>query len=250
MLSSFLLSLIPSSLLHRSLLSGTLVVLLTVVLETTCLDEVRKLRSTEAGRSLYASAWRANLFNNIFLGAITYYTTIGFFCDQDTPKTLQEQVVAATGVVVIEAVLFYVVHKAFHEVKGLYWAHRYHHLFNNVVLPSSANAVSIAEYTFAYMLPLVVGVVLTGADEVAAISGAAVVGVTNLMIHTPWLEEKQYPSWIFVTASDHLSHHRKTRGNYGAPVFHLDRIVERCSTSFQPQQFVTISDGTGKPKAC
>jgi len=135
--------------------------------------------------------------------------------------------------VVIEAILYYLVHMAFHEVKGLYWMHRYHHKFNTVVLPSSANAVSLAEYVFAYMLPLVIGATLTRADELAALSGAFVVAVTNLLIHTPWLEGSQYPSWIFVTASDHLSHHRKTRGNYGAPVFHLDRIVERCSTSLQ-----------------
>jgi sterol desaturase/sphingolipid hydroxylase (fatty acid hydroxylase superfamily) len=215
-------------------MAGTLVVLLTAVLEATCLDQVRKMRSSgPEGRSLYASAWRCNLFNNIILGPITYYCTVKWLCDNNGTKTLQEQLVAAAGVVVIEAILYYLVHMAFHEVKGLYWMHRYHHKFNTVVLPSSANAVSLAEYAFAYMLPLVLGVTLTRADELAAISGSTIVGITNLLIHTPWLEGSQYPSWIFVTASDHLSHHRKTRGNYGAPVFHLDRIVERCSTSLQ-----------------
>lgn len=234
MLFSFFPSLVPASLFHRSLMSGTLVVLLTAALEATCLDQVRKLRSNgPEGRSLYASAWRCNLFNNIVLGSITYYGTVKWICDQNGTKTVQEQVLAAAGVVVIEAILYYLVHMAFHEVKGLYWMHRYHHKFNTVVVPSSAHAVSLAEYIFAYMLPLVIGVTLTRADELAAISAAAVVGVTNLLIHTPWLEGSQYPSWIFVTASDHMSHHRKTRGNYGAPVFHLDRIVERCSTSLQ-----------------
>jgi sterol desaturase/sphingolipid hydroxylase (fatty acid hydroxylase superfamily) len=130
---------------------------------------------------------------------------------------------------VIEAVLYYFIHKAFHEVKGLYWIHSYHHKFNTVVVPSSANAVSVAEYCFAYMLPLVVGVVVTRADETAAYLGAAIVGIANLLIHTPWLEKQKY-YWTFVTTGDHLTHHRKTRGNYGAPVFHLDRIVERCSS--------------------
>jgi len=234
MMFPFLLSLIPGRLFHRSLIMGTLAVLLTAALEVTCLDQVRKLRSSgPEGRSLYASAWRCNLFNNIVLGSITYYSTVKWICEQNGTKTLQEQVLAAAGVVVIEAILYYLVHMAFHEVKGLYWMHRYHHKFNTVVLPSSANAVSLAEYVFAYMLPLVIGATLTRADELAALSGAFVVAVTNLLIHTPWLEGSQYPSWIFVTASDHLSHHRKTRGNYGAPVFHLDRIVERCSTSLQ-----------------
>jgi sterol desaturase/sphingolipid hydroxylase (fatty acid hydroxylase superfamily) len=229
---SFLISLIPASLWHRSLMAGTLAVLLTAAHETSCLDQVRKLRSSSReGKSLYASAWLCNLFNNVVLGGFTYYSTVKWICDHGSTKSLHEQILAASGVVAIEAILYYAIHMAFHEVKILYWMHRYHHKFNTVVLPSSANAVSLAEYCFAYMVPLVVGVKLTAADEVAAFSGALVVAVTNLLIHTPWLEGVQYPSWIFVTASDHLSHHRKTRGNYGAPVFHLDRIMEHCSTS-------------------
>lgn len=246
MFSSLLLALIPSRLLHRALLSGSLVVLLTAALEATCLGDVRKMRSTAAGRKLYASALRCNLFNNAVLGTVTYYATVRYVCQPSGSQTLQEQALAASGVVVIEAVLYYLIHKAFHEVKGLYWMHSYHHRFNTVVLPSTSNAVSIPEYVFAYMFPLVVGVTLTQADEVGALSGALVVGVTNLLIHTPWLEGRPYPSWILVSASDHLSHHRKTRGNYGAPVFHLDRIVERCS-SFH-QEF-GIVDQTGESKA-
>ena len=221
-------------------MAGTLAILFTVALETSCLNHVRKLRACgPEGRSLYASAWLCNFFNNVVLGGLTYYCTVTWICDHSARHSLREEILAACGVVVIEAVLYYAIHMAFHEVKGLYWMHKYHHKFNTVVLPSSANAVSLAEYVFAYMLPLVVGVKLTAADEVAAFSGALVVAVTNLLIHTPWLEDSQYPSWIFVTASDHLSHHRKTRGNYGAPVFNLDRIIERCSPSWQLERHLT-----------
>ena len=39
----------------------------------------------------------------------------------------------------------------------MYWAHRFHHKFNVVVVPVTANAVSLAEYAIAYMAPFVAG---------------------------------------------------------------------------------------------
>lgn len=228
-------SFLPSSLFHRGVLNGSLAVLLTVALELTCLDEVRKLCASN--KALYRSALWSNLFNNVVLGSITYHFTVYVFCQPPGLLSVTEQVQAVAGIVVIEAVLYYIIHKAFHEVKGLYWMHSYHHKFNAVVLPSSANAVSVAEYGVAYMLPLVIGVMVTRADETAAFLGAAIVAIPNLLIHTPWLEQynHHYP-WVFVSAADHLSHHRKTRGNYGAPVLHMDRIVERCSSFHQTKQ--------------
>ena len=32
------------------------------------------------------------------------------------------------------------------HTRRMYWAHRFHHRFNSVVVPVTANAVSIAEY--------------------------------------------------------------------------------------------------------
>ena len=230
------LKMIPLSLFHRAILAGSLAVFLTALFELTCLDQVTKMRSTVQGRALYASSLRANLLNNLVLGPITYYLSVRYVCrSPNETMTLQEQIVAACGMVLIEGISYYLIHKAFHEVKGLYWMHKYHHSFNEIVLPSSANAVSVWEYTIAYMLPLAWGAALAGADEVAAFSGLAVIAVSNLLIHTPWLEQYEYPGscWIFCSTSDHLSHHGKTLGNYGAPVFHMDRIMERCLSSLE-----------------
>ena len=35
------------------------------------------------------------------------------------------------------------------HTRRMYWAHRFHHRFNSVVVPVTANAVSIAEYAIA-----------------------------------------------------------------------------------------------------
>jgi sterol desaturase/sphingolipid hydroxylase (fatty acid hydroxylase superfamily) len=220
-------SFLPESLWVRGLCASSLAVALTVVLEATCWNDVKRLYLSN--KALYYSSLRCNILNNVGLGSATYYFAICFYCQRPGTLSFIEQAQAMVGIVVTEAILYYFIHMAFHEVKGLYWMHSYHHKFNTIVLPSSANAVSIAEYTLAYMTPLVFAVWLTRADEVAAFLGSAVVGVTNLLIHTPWLERYPY-HWIFVSASDHLTHHRKVRGNYGAPVLHMDRIVEYCST--------------------
>lgn len=133
---------------RNGVLSGLTAVALTAVLEV-CLsiDDVRQLRSTKAGRELYRDCIWSNIRNNLVLGPITYYLTIEYIC-RSGPLTLAQQMQSVFGIVLIEGVLFYLVHKAFHEIKGLYWMHRYHHRFNTIVLPSSSNAVSIAEYMF------------------------------------------------------------------------------------------------------
>jgi sterol desaturase/sphingolipid hydroxylase (fatty acid hydroxylase superfamily) len=184
-------SFIPSSLVHRCLLVGSLAIILTAALELTCLDEVRKLRAAKDGKALCSSALWTNIVNSAVLLSITYYIGIEYFC-QPCFLPATGLIKAIVGIVVIQAVLYYFIHKALHEVKGHYWINSYHHKFNTVVVPSSANAVSVAEYGFAYMLPLVVGVVVTRADETAAFLGAAIVAITNLLIHTPWLEEQKY----------------------------------------------------------
>lgn len=128
-------------------LSGLAAVALTAALEVGAKDDVSRLRSTKAGRELYRDCIWSNIRNNLILGPITYYLTIEYMC-YSGPLTLAQQMQSVFGIVLIEGILFYVVHKAFHEIKGLYWMHRFHHRFNTVVLPSSSNAVSIAEYMF------------------------------------------------------------------------------------------------------
>jgi len=220
---------LPDTLLQRSVVGPILCIMLTAILELTCIDEARRLY--RSNKSLYVSAWFANIFNNVFVGGLTYYWTVRCFC-QDKELSVAQRLISGVGVPVIQSLLYYGIHRAFHEVKGLYWIHSYHHKFNKIVLPSSANAVSVNEYVTAYMFPLVVAVVLTGADEIATFSGPAIPVVANLLIHTPRMEAIRYP-WMFVSTEDHLNHHRRLTGDYAAPILHADRIVDRL-LSFSP----------------
>ena len=163
-------------------------------------------------------------------GTLTYYLSVLYVVIPNGILTWQEQVRAAMGVVMIEGVLYFVIHKAYHQVPGLYWIHRFHHQFNTIVLPSSANAVSIAEFLTAYSVPLMLSFWCVQADEISALAGSTVVAITNLSIHTPWMKKYVY-HWGFVSAHDHMEHHRRLVGNYAAPVFHVDRIIHRLSSS-------------------
>ena len=74
------------------------------------------------------------------------------------------------------------------DVVNYFLTHRFHHAFAKHVTPSSANAVSVVEYVYAYMLPFVVGCAVCAPDERALLAAVAVVSVNNLLIHTPRLE--------------------------------------------------------------
>lgn len=264
-------SFLPASLWHRGLLTGCLAIVLTVALELTCWGQVQKLwrlpkkSSNNAvvvdNRRLYLSALAYNLVNNVGLGSFTFYTTVRYACQPPGRLSTLDQMQAVVGILLVEGILYYMMHKAFHDVKGLYWMHSYHHKFNTIVLPSTANAVSIFEYTLAYMMPIVVAAAICRADETSLFLATAMIGTMNLCIHTPWLEYHHHDIddtnddadniakysnnsnsfmmmtgsqqfWMFVTANDHLTHHRKVRGNYGAPVFHMDRILQRGAETF------------------
>lgn len=56
---------------------------------------------------------------------------------------------------------------------------------NAAVLSSSVMIHILVPTLTAYMIPIVVGVIVMGADEVSTFLGAAIIAVTNLLIHTP-----------------------------------------------------------------
>jgi len=214
----------------RGLLPVLLLALVAVIEFTTCLDQVKAMRSTRQGQELYRSAWVANVINLGIFGPITYYVSVLFAC---TPNKQNWVALGQTsfGILFIEGLCYYFIHKAFHEFKCLYWMHRYHHNFNTIVLPSTANAVSIWEFIIAYMVPLFLANYMTKASDLSGVLACGTIGITNVLIHTSWMESTEY-HWIFVSAHDHMEHHRRLKGNYGAPVFHMDRLFQEWQTGW------------------
>ena len=154
--------------LAHALVLMTLELLLTAFLESFCMDEVQKLLQKKGGRELYRQAIVANVVNVAIFGLLTYWVSVAFACVPG-PLTVVEQLRGMMGVFFIQGLLFYFIHKAFHEVKWLYPAHSFHHKFNDVVLPSSASAVSVTEFVVAYMFPIFASCVLVTNDRASAV---------------------------------------------------------------------------------
>ena len=70
------------------------------------------------------------------------------------------------------------------HTRSLWWTHRFHHRFNDLVCPVTANAVSVWEYGGAYMLPFFVLTPLFRPDALAAVFAGSAVSFANLLIHT------------------------------------------------------------------
>ena len=217
------------------LLSFTGVLLMLLFEFGLSMGDVKKIRSSDGGK-LYTEGMIATLFNHLVFGPITYYLTM-IVCldDDDHSRSLGQQVYSVIAFLVIQSGLFFCIHYTMHT-RPFYWMHRFHHRFNSIVLPSSASAVSPAEFIVAYMFPFVIAAKLGSCDKPSAIVSVLCVMTANLYIHTPALEElltKCLP-WVFVSPSDHLAHHRQLSCHYSAPIFHYDRVIEtlKKATSF------------------
>lgn len=205
-------------------------------------SDIQRLWDRKGGEELHKAALCRTAFNHLVLGPLTYIITIYFFCHSG-PLTLFQQMRSIVKFLLIEGILYYAIHRAFHEVSGLYWVHRFHHKFNAVVLPSSASAVSTIEFAIAYMFPLSMGAWFGSCDKFSALSATIIVELSNLCIHTPALEEKlSFLPWMFVTPADHLRHHRQVQCDYSAPVFHFDRITRAM------RALLFVEDGAEKVK--
>ena len=217
---------VPDSLVEGFILMTSLVVL-TAALEYGSMEEVKKLRSRQDGKSLYNSAILMNLTNNFLIAAPTYSYTSDYVCSPG-PHTFGRQCVSVGGIIVVQGLLFYAAHMAFHKVPGLFsLIHGYHHKFNTVVLPSTANAVTTLEFVLAYATPIVTAVAVTGADLASTAMALVLIAVANLLVHTPFLEQRYKLPWFLVSTDDHLSHHRHIQQDYASPLISIDRILLR-----------------------
>lgn len=224
---------------------GTLLV--TLVLEVFCIRATIRVLKTKP--KLYFQGVAMNILNHfviapfIFAGALRYYVMAMHGCTNDRNSKDFDPLdfdfsycqmpnrymsgVKCVCVLLTQAIGYYLAHKMMHR-KEYYWMHRFHHQFNSVVVPSTANAVSPAEYGLAYMLPIFVGTVLFLPDLPALLAAGSIISLNNILIHTPMLHElsERLPPWC-VTTSAHTEHHRVLTKHYAAPTINIDYFVEK-----------------------
>ena len=213
--------------LHGSMLSIATIIL-TFLLEIFSLPTVRGVLKQRNGPSLYLQAVALNFFNHFAFGVPVYAIAVSLLCRDDEAASVLLFLMRTTCVVIIHAILYYSVHKAFHSSPQLYVYHRFHHRFNTHVPPVAANAVSAVEYLCAYIIPFALGALLVRPEEKELQVAVAIISLSNLLIHTPRLEEvSKILGPLFVTTHGHIEHHKRMNVNYAAPTINMDWIVEQ-----------------------
>jgi len=197
---------------------------LTLLLELLSFDGVRQICGKKGGTKLYAQGVLCNIINNGVLGPPLYELVASRWLS--SPFTAVGRVAMVGAILVGHSVGYYSAHRWMHT-RRMYWAHRFHHRFNTHVVPVTANAVSLAEYALAYMLPFIVGAKLLLPDRLSMFVAVGIVSLNNLLIHTPALADAsaRLVPWLFVSTADHLEHHKRLTSNYAAPTISVDRLL-------------------------
>lgn len=222
---------------------STSAVLVTLVLELCSLDTVRQVWKQPNGQELYVTSILYNIVNHYVLGVPTYMVAVVYFSSKEnednssTMKALISYLWQVFFILAAHSIQYYYIHKMFHESPTLYRRfHRFHHRFNTHVPPSAANAVTIGEYAFAYVLPFATAALLGRVTVPALRCAIFITIVLNTMVHTPKLEawsERWIPDF-WVSTADHLNHHRKLHVHYASPLFNIDNILLRRKSLDDP----------------
>ena len=126
------------------------------------------------------------------------------------------------GLIILQNIGYYYGHYLMHH--QFYSIHYFHHKFDRHVCSSIAFAVSMEEFLFAYISPLMIGSCILYPNETTFLFATALIAIFNLIIHTPSFKTQYYPS-LLVSPNEHLEHHEEKAIHYAAPIFSIDKIL-------------------------
>jgi sterol desaturase/sphingolipid hydroxylase (fatty acid hydroxylase superfamily) len=169
--------------------------------------------------------------NLILVGPLVYTFLDIFLISHNTTFYILDSV----GIIFIHGVGYYIAHRLMHTNKHFYKFHTFHHKFDDVLIPSIGNAVSIQEFFIAYLLPFIVGAILLQPSELAFNIGIGCISFFNLVIHCMELEKIKYANYL-VSPKKHITHHHVKEKHYAAPILDLDYILDNLA--FQRKETV------------
>jgi sterol desaturase/sphingolipid hydroxylase (fatty acid hydroxylase superfamily) len=204
----------------RGILFGPSVFVLGRIMDNLfCKKEVQFLK--DSNKELYKEAMNKIQINLTVLSTFLYLCITPLFVNYDKNKTDIEYM-KLLGLVILQNIGYYYGHYLMHHT--FYSIHSFHHKFDKHISSSIAFAVSIEEFLFAYITPLMIGSCILYPNENTFVSATALIAIFNLIIHTPSFKTEYYPS-LFVSPKDHLEHHEKKKIHYAAPIFSIDKIL-------------------------
>lgn len=125
----------------------------------------------------------------------------------------------------IHSVGYYIIHLSMHKSYLLYDLHKFHHNFDNILLPSIGNAVSIGEYLIAYVAPFVFSAHILRPNEISFILAIYIISLLNMAIHCKELENMKWSKY-FVSPKNHIDHHKYRSVHYAAPTVNIDYLLK------------------------
>ena len=183
------------------------------------------LKLKNSTEELYKEGMRKTATNLLAVGP-TYHYIIDNYLIHDHQNI---PIVSETfAIVFIHSLGYYLSHRLMHRNDLFRKYHNFHHRFNETLIPSIANSVSTREFTFAYMIPFIIGELLVKPNINSFNLGVMIVSIMNLIIHTEELNNIQYPDFL-VSPEIHLNHHKgkNKRKSYSAPTFNLEYIYSK-----------------------
>ena len=204
---------------HGLLLGPSVFVLGKIMDNIFCKREVKILK--EDNEDLYNEAMEKTWMNLTIMSSFLYWFITPFFVNYDENNRKMEYL-KLLGLIFIQNIGYYYGHYLMHH--NFYSIHSFHHRFDKHVSSSIAFAVTVEEFLFAYITPLMIGAYVLFPNETTFVTGIGLIAIFNLIIHTPCFKTKYYPSF-FVSPKDHLEHHEKKTIHYAAPIFSIDRIL-------------------------
>lgn len=170
--------------------------------------------------SLYKTGWNKIITNLCLINPPIYAVVNKLFITDSYNYINPAHLVS---VIFIHNLGYYLIHKEFHNNKKLYNIHIFHHKFDQIILPSTGNAVSKREFIIAYVSPIVLAASIIKPNEPTFIMSILLISLFNLLIHC---KELRTSKWIpgFVSPDMHITHHEIRNKHFAAPFVNFDEL--------------------------
>lgn len=193
---------------------------LIVILDILNINTVKKI-----DLQLYIKSVYHNIVNLLIISPIVYYYIIHYFSNF-SKLTIEKEIFDILFILGIQSILYHCIHKIMHTPL-FYSIHKFHHKFNKYVIPMSANAVSIYEFLFAYLLPIIIPIICINPDNISINISIGIISFNNILIHSPIFQNiSKYLPKIFVSTNKHLIHHKDLNKFYSAPTIDYDYLLD------------------------
>ena len=182
-----------------------------------CFNEIENFQATQM--ELYLDAKTIEFFNVIIIAPMLYGIFGPFILDENN---FAFEWFAFFQIIFIQNILYFFIHRYMHITNAS--IHKFHHLFQEHVFPSTANTVSVSEFLIAYLLPLFVGGCLSKTNEVTFLIASYTISMFNIIVHVKKLENIPYPPYL-VSPLKHLDHHKRKTKNYASPILDVEWFI-------------------------